>query len=145
MKNINYIYIYERWNIRYRRPMKKNTKWMNDNKSYFSFDTKRRMSEKYLRIVITACRRFFASRFASHLRMYFWKMIAASRIFKYFLLTNIPFHLLWIMAAISCFFIWNASSVLNNVLGNRMNNFVLEHNHKVMDFNTFITIDLISI
>jgi len=89
-------------------------------------DNEANQKRKYLRIVITAFRRLFASRFASHLRIYCWKTIAAARVFKYLLLINIHFHLLWIMEAISCFFIWNASSVSNNVFGNRINNFVLQ-------------------
>lgn len=76
-------------------------------------------------MVITAFCLLLASRFASHLLMYFWKTIAAFLFFKYLRLSNIHFHIHWIMAAISCFLTWKASSVSNNVLGNRMNSFVL--------------------
>lgn len=91
---------------------------------------KKRVTEEsqfimYLRIIITAFRLLSASRFASHRRMYFWKITAAFFICKYRRLANIHFHLLWIIEAISCFFIWKASSVSNSVLGNRINNFVL--------------------
>lgn len=86
-----------------------------------------KISEKnYLLITCAAHLLLSASFIARYLLIYDCMPIVQSLNFKYFLLCSFPFHRAWIMEAISCFFNWKASSVLNNVWGCRIKILVLE-------------------